>query len=233
MTQFSNTTFEDRCLRPTDSVVQNVSFSKCSFDNCTVLGAEHPSQRVILRNIEIINSGQRASSIANAAIEDAVISGMGKEGRIPLFAWGAVFKHVTLRGKLSAMKLNRWVAPVPPPSKQQRWDNANKAYYQCVDWALDLREAEFQGSLDLHCLPGSLIRRDPETQVLVKRSSLSDVDWRSLSWGKSSFDLAIQWFLDDGLYDDVVLIASKRTAYFKDDLQAIAMLRSEGIAAYD
>jgi len=126
-----------------------------------------------------------------------------------------------------------FVAPAPHPSIQQRWDNANKAYYQTVDWALDLREAEFQGSIDLHCMPGSLIRRDPETQVLIKRSSLKDVDWRSLFWGKSSFDLAIQWFLEDGLYDDVVLIAPKRAAYLKDDLQAIAMLRSEGIAAYD
>lgn len=233
MTQFSNRTFEDRCLDSTDSVVQNLSFSRCFFDNCSVMQAEHPSQRVILRNIEITNSRQRGSSVDTAAIEDAVISGMGKEGRFPFFAWAAVFKHVTLKGKLSAMKLNRWVAPAPHPSIQQRWDDANKAYYQTVDWALDLREAEFQGSIDLHCVPGSLIRRDPETQVLVKRSSLKDVDWRGLSWGKSSFDLAIQWFLEDGLYDDVVLIAPKRAAHLKDDLQAIAMLRSEGIAAYD
>ena len=161
------------------------------------------------------------------------INGLGREGRIPLFAWGAVYKHVTLNGKLSGMKLNQLVSPTASAAAQAIWDTANRSYYQSVDWALDIKEAEFQGSLDIHCVPGRLIRRDPETQVLVERGTLNQIDWRQLPWGNSSLHNAIDWFLNDGLYDECVLIASKRSSGFKDDMQAITMLRKEQVAFVD
>jgi hypothetical protein len=233
MTDFTDTVFDCQFLEPSQLLVKDLRFTKCFFDNCSLGKTDHPSRRLIIRNVEIRNCKQRASDINNAAIEDAIIDGIGKEGRLPLFSWAAVFRHVTLKGKLSAIKLNQFTQPVPIPSLQQLWDDANRLYYQSVDWALDIRQAEFQGGIDLHCVPGSLVRRDPETQVLAKRAVLNSVDWRNLPWDKSSLWVAIDWFLKDGLYDDVVLIASKRSAGFKDDMRSIAMLRERGIVECD
>lgn len=230
---YSEITIDSQYLHVPHSPVEDFRFEKCFFDNCSLGQANSPDQRLILRNIELINCRQRACDVGNAAIEDTFVDCLGREGRMPLFAWGAVYKHVVLKGKLSAMKLNQLVSPTVSASTQALWDTANRTYYQSVDWALDIREAEFQGSIDIHSVPGRLIRRDPETQVLVRRDTLSQINWQELPWGKSAFDIAFEWFLNDGLYDDVVLVASKRSKGFKDEMKAIEMLRKEGVAVDD
>lgn len=231
--KYSGTIIDSKNLDAPHPLLENLHFEKCFFDNCTLGQANSPDQRLVLRNIELVNCRQRACDLGSAVIEDTLVDGLGREGRIPLFAWGAVYKHVTLKGKLSLMKLNQFVSPTASASTQANWDTANRSYYHSVDWALDIKEAEFQGSLDIHCVPGRLIRRDPETQVLVKRETLNQIDWRELPWGKSAFDIALEWFLNDGLYDDVVLIASKRATGFKDEMLAITMLRKQQVAVAD
>jgi hypothetical protein len=231
--KYSETVIDSQYVKAPHPLLDGFHFDNCFFDNCSLGPAESPDERLFVRNIELVKCRQRACSLNNAAIEDSLINGLGREGRYPLFAWGAVYKHVTLKGKLSGMKLNQWVSPNASASTQAIWDTANRAYYQSVDWALDIKEAEFQGSLDIHSVPGRLIRRDPETQVLVRRDTLNQIDWRRLPWSNSGFDIAIEWFLNDGLYDDCVLIASKRAAGFKDDMKVIAMMRKEEVACSD
>jgi hypothetical protein len=206
----------------------DASFVNCTFDNCAV-GPGGPERRPLVRNIELRAVAQCACSLSGARIEDCSLLGLKKLGRGPLFFWGTVFKHVKLSGRLSAMKINR-LLNVPATKHQAAWDDSCLRYYSNVDWALDIRDAEFQGSISLEAIPGSLIRRDQETQALVTRERLLVSDWKNVVQNQSGVRVAIEWFLEDSLFPDVVLVASKGTSYFKHELAALESLRREGIA---
>ena len=182
-----------------------------------------------IRNVILRKTTQRACSVRGAIVEDVRLHELNRLRNIPLFFWSVVFRRVVLSGKVSGIKINN----VREPSgsrNQPLWNNANKEFYQTVDWALDISKAEFQGSISLEAIPGSLIRRDEETQVLVKRSQLEQGNWRSLDFGHSAYNVCIDWFLSDSPYEDVVLVAAKRGKKLKEELQVLAMLRREGIA---
>jgi hypothetical protein len=204
------------------------SFIDCTFDNCGIR-AGTPDRRRLIHNLELRGATQRACFLHGVCIEDCSIRDLKKLGRIPLFFWGPVFKHVTLSGWLSGIKINRLLEPIPKKS-QAAWDASCKAYYEDVDWALDIRDANFQGGVTFEALPGSLIRRDQETQVLVSRESLARADWKRMVQAHPTVGIAIDWFLEGSLFSDVVLIASKGASYFKDELAVLELLRRESVA---
>jgi hypothetical protein len=150
-------------------------------------------------------------------------------GGIPLFLWGPVFKHVTLSGRISAIKINRELH-APALKSQVAWDESCMQYYAGIDWALDIREADFQGGISLEAIPGALVRRDPDTQVLVTRQQLVGSDWKQHVQNNGGLRVAIDWFLNGSLFNDCVLVAPKGARYFKDDLATFELLRREGIA---
>lgn len=226
MKRFRGSTIEGRIER---GLIEDFDFASCTFDNCSIGDRGHPADRVTVRNVVMEKITQRACSIDGAIIEDVRLRDLNRLGNGPLFFWASVFKHVTLSGKLSGIKINGVLKPGGGRS-QAAWDEANKEYYRNVDWALDISKAEFQGSISFEAVPGSLVRRDEETQVVVSRDRLARSDWRSLDYGKSAFKICIEWFLADSQYDDVVLVAPKKSKKFKEDLEALAMLRREGIA---
>ncbi|MGA7991866.1 MAG: hypothetical protein WCC53_10575 [Thermoanaerobaculia bacterium] len=159
-----------------------------------------------------------------------LVDGLGREGRIPLFLAGVVFRHVTLKGRVTSFKLQ--ASPSFNDSRAQvaLWQAANRAFYASTDWALDISEAHFTSAPDLHFVPGALVRRDPVSQALVPRRALAGIALTSLPWGGSALRVALEWFLADSLYEDVVLVAARGSSHFQRDLAALAMLRERGIA---
>ena len=70
--------------------------------------------------------------------------------------------------------------------RRAAYDSARAAFYESVDWALDLSAADFGGETSIDGIPLRLVRRDPETQVIVAADRLTTVDWRSAvppTWG--------------------------------------------------
>lgn len=155
-------------------------------------------------------------------------------------AEGAVFKHVTLRGRIGPIILSHLVTPSQRDSTVQRaFAEANAAYYTTVDWALDIREAEFEEDVDLRGIPGHLIRRDPKTQVLVMRAKALEGTWRQLNLEKTYWPAAIEFFLDGGL-NSTVLVAPKKITNsianpwkVQDLIDGLQMLRDVGVAEPD
>lgn len=215
--------------RLTQCAFQDCTFEGCVFDNCTIDQSDSPSTRPILRNLVLHNCSQRACFLYSAAMEDVSISGLKKIGRIPLFLWGCVFKHVSLSGPISSLKINRFLAP-GGDARQDEWDSDARQFYQSVDWALDISQADFQSMPSFEAIPGSLIRRDEDTQILLTRRGLRDANWQSFPFGNSSAGVAIEWSLQDSIFDDVVVAAPKKSKKFKEDLAALQMLRHEGLA---
>jgi hypothetical protein len=204
----------------------------CFFDNCVALGAAPtPSSRPVIRNVTLRGCRQRASALHGALLENVLVEGLGREGRDPLFVWAPAFRHVTLRGSVAAPKFNVTVGLTGRSSAS--WVSANRDFYRDVDWALDISEARLSGSVNLEAVPGHLVRRNPETQVLVYRPRASGVDLGQLGLPDPSVGLAIEWFLQDGPFDSVVVAAPTDARYFRDALASLRVLREAGIAEDD
>jgi len=177
-------------------------------------------------------------------LEDVLVDGFRTYAQPPFFAWGAVFKHVTLKGNIDYIVLNAKVTNwLMKPALQPIWDKANAAYYANVDWALNVREARFK-ECDIRSVPARLIMRDPDTQAVVNRESALKVEWkrdatngwkavrvgnRVLDLSKTWWPSMIQFMLDDGRHD-IVLIAPTRNPKFRELLDGIKMLRDVGVA---
>jgi hypothetical protein len=121
------------------------------------------------------------------------------------------------------------------PALIDAFQRANAIYYQGVDWALDISEAEFS-EVDLEGIPGHLIRRDPRTQVRVTRAKALEGRWRTVNLSGTYWAILLEEFANDGSAqssDTVVLAAPKLARNFRTHLGALDTLRAEGIAESD
>ena len=211
---------------------------------CRFAMFQHPVQKSLdarptLRRLTVERCHFTASELGPLILEDALIDTIwihrGMWG--PQKVVGCAFNRVVIRGRINGgvrfvpsmdWMLNRPLAP----AVDDPFVRANQRYYEGVDWALDIGSAEFTGIEMSHCdIPARLIRRDPETQVVVTRDSVQRGDWRAASEGSSKV-FAIEDFLSAGL-DDTVLVAPIRSKYLEADVAAFRRLRDIGVALAD
>lgn len=202
-----------------------------TLDGWYLAGSRRPGDWNMVHDVMLFDVIQINASLDTTVLENVTLHNLKRHGSSPLFLWGCVFKHVKLSGSLSGLKINRSAGPLHPD--QQKWDAAILAFYDTVDWALDISDAKFKGGCTFEAIPGHLIRRNPETQVLVKRNKLQASDWRRLQYYGTGQDIGLSWFLSESLFDSVVLAARTGSKWAKRDLAVFNMLRSEGIAEPD
>ena len=213
-----------------DAVYSGVEFVRCRFRSCAVSITEDPHRRTIVRNIRLIKCEQRGGAIDTAIVEDVLVDGLKTNGLLQ--TWGAVFKHTTLRGKIDRIMISPAVgAGLASPQVQRAFDSANDQYYSKVDWALDISEADFQ-ECDLRRVPADLVRRDRDTQVVIRREKAMRGEWRKIDFGPAAWGTAISFFLERG-DPDLVLVAPKRHKKFRDLLDGLKRLRDAGVAEPD
>lgn len=212
------------------SVFSDLEFVRCSFQSSAISITFDPRLRSTVRNVRVVKCQQRGCSLWPAIVEDVLVEDFKTNGLFQI--WGAVFKHVTLRGKIGRIMVSPLVAPGSATVEQQRaFDDANAEYYSTVDWALDISDAQFE-ECDLRRVPAHLVRRDPETQVVIRREKAMRGEWRKLDLGKTYWASAIEGFLLEG-DPDMVLIAGKRQQKFRDLLEGLKKLRDAGVAEPD
>jgi hypothetical protein len=135
---------------------------------------------------------------------------------------GCVFRHVILRGKIGSLIVKGPSAGLPDDAERVA---AMVEKYKEVDWALDIRDAVFS-SAEFFGVPGDLIRRDENTQVLLRREAFSGVDWRDLpgavrTWARR---------FESTPFDSIVAVACKGSKRFRDDMADIEWLHAKGLA---
>jgi hypothetical protein len=222
-------------FRKASYVIEDLEFHNCTFLNCALSLTHDVRKRTIVHRVTLSNCKERGCKLYPAIVEDMLIDNLSTHH---LQSWGAVFKHVTLRGLIGPLMLSDMVTPAQPNSPLQRaFTEANAAYYTGVDWALDIREAEFENDVDLRGVPGHLIRRDPETQVLVTRAKALEGKWRNLKLERTYWPTAIEFFLKESHLDALVLVVPKHLKSSslwpwtrQDLLNGLKLLREEGIA---
>jgi hypothetical protein len=106
-------------------------------------------------------------------------------------------------------------------------------FYATVDWALDIREAEFEDfCIRTRGVPAHLVRRDPETQAVIRRDKVLSGKWREM--GLSPFTLfTIKEMIEGGQVADILVAAKRDKKHFKPVMDDIRRLREAGIAEPD
>ena len=208
----------------------NMVFRNCEFVGCSLGFPREPKKRQRLTHCKFYDIEQRGSTLNGTIVEEVLVDGFKTNGLFQ--TWGAVFKHVTFRGKMGRIMLSPLLVVHPDKVKlQQAFIEANKTYYETVDWALDISEAEF-AEADLRGVPGHLIRRDPETQVLIWREKAILETWRKLNLTRTYWPTALEFFLKSGA-ESIVLVAPKSDREFNELLEGLNMLREAGVAEQD
>lgn len=230
MRVFENQEFNFLTDRDSAAVFADLEFRNCHFRSGAISITLDPKLRSTVLNAKIINCQNTGGSIRCAVVENVVVDGL-RTSRL-FQSWSAVFRHVTLRGKIGRIMFSHLVAPGVANQDQQRaFDSANAAFYKNVDWAMDISEGEF-AECTVYNVPAKLVRRDPKTQVVVTRAKAMQGDWRRLDLSKTYWPASLGLFLERG-DDDVVLVAAKRSEKFSALLDGLKMLRDAGVAEPD
>lgn len=213
---------------------EDLEFRRCTFVGSSLSRTKKPKLRSTVRHVRFLDCREIGCTLDAAIIEAVLVDGLETDD---LLLWGAVFKHVTLRGRIGRFMISPLVTPSQPESVVQRaFDAANAAYYAQVDWALDLREAQFTDEVDLRGIPGRLVRRDPETQLLILREKAVEGRWRQLDLERTYWPTALTFFLEQSSLDSTVLvmpahISSHEGLWTRQTLlDGIRRLREAGVA---
>lgn len=236
--RFENQTFDYFEDRSTGRV-----FSDVEFVNCRFIGGGFSSIR--LANDEKLDLvGLRSSAlgvrfidcrvdgvgfVGPGIIEDSIIDGLKVSNHIQTA--GTVFKHVVVKGVVDKLMVTPYVDFFKKyPNVQRSFDEANREYYEAVDWALDISEALLK-DCDIRAIPSHLIKRDPETQVVLTREKAMEGRWREIDLSGTHWG-GIELFLESGDKDGL-LVAPKKARKFKALLEGINKLRDAGIVEPD
>jgi hypothetical protein len=220
--------FDDR---DSGALFSDLEFRDCYFESCLISITRNPVLRSTIRDVRLVNCSQRGCSLNTAVFEGVVVDGLNTHGQL-LQCWAAVFNRVVLSGKIDRLMTSAALsAGLATPEEQTGFDRANEEYYRGVEWALDISQVECK-ELCLRGVPGRLVRRDPETQVLVTREKVLEGTWRDLPFQENLWPTALSLFLDRG-EDDMVLIAPKRHSKFKRYVSDLNLLRKAGSAEPD
>lgn len=163
--------------RNTGRLFNDIVFNYCRFVSCTISTTTNPRKRSIIRNIRLIGCEVTGCTIYPAIIEDVLVSRL--KTHTLLQTWGTVFKHVKLEGNIGRIMISPLIAVgMAKPREQAAFDKANEEYYKTVDWAFDISEGRFY-ECELQRVPAKLIKRDPETQVVITREKALLGEWKS------------------------------------------------------
>jgi hypothetical protein len=218
-------------------LLQDIEFRRCTVEMCQqpIPRPHQPNERRVIRNVKVVRCHVKASDLPPVIVEDCVFDTVWFHRGI----WGAqrfigcAFRHVVVRGNIAGS-----VAFTPGPAilgfrassdaTNDPYVVANRRYYDDVDWALDISEARFTSVEFASGIPARLIRRDPETQVVLRRSRLLERPWRD-----EIPDLLAQIWIEDFLnsgFEDTIIVAGKRGRAFAKELELINKLRDAGLA---
>lgn len=231
MSVFENQEFDS--VRDRDSAASfcNMEFRKCHFNSCALSITRNPTLRSTVRNVSLINCSQNGCSLHSAIVEDVLIDGFKTNGQL-FQTWGAVFKRVILQGKIDRLMISSAILPgVARPEEQHAFDEANAEYYRHTEWALDISKGEFK-ELCFRGVPGHLLRRDPDTQVLVTREKALSREWKNLEFRENVLPVSLEMFLQRA-EPTIVFVAPKRHPQFRAYLEDLTMLRGCGVAEPD
>ncbi|WP_397405156.1 hypothetical protein [Phenylobacterium sp.] len=189
-----------------------------------------------VRRVELIDCATNGCSTGPLIASDIRISNLKTNDL--LIMWSPYLDRVVLSGEIGKMKITATADPsTHGNAKQKPFDEYRKQFYSSVEWALDISKARFK-EFDIRGVPGRLIRRDTESQVLITRERALQVatpGWeQQLDPSNKLWPFMVSLFLGDG-DPDTVFVAPLGAAKAKRDplLKGLQELRRIGLAEPD
>ncbi len=155
-------------------MTQNVMLEDLEFRNCEFIGEGlvtygAPVHRSSARNVRLKNCRLNSFFGIGAIFDDVVIDGL-RTSRMPVILHGCAFRHVTLTGHLGRFLINRHITH-DDERRNAAFQAANDAFYDTVDWALDISNARAACIEIRGAIPAELIRRNPDEQFAMPREA--------------------------------------------------------------
>lgn len=218
--RFSGQTFTDSRSFGTDRTYSEIDLERVKFNGCVLAQHDDPGLGLVVRDVTVTRSSATNCTVHGVRFEDVTVDGLSLTKLHHLAA--CVFRHVTLKGRIGPIMTTPVHYAVPEETKAAL-DSAMVAYYKDVDWALDISEAEFSDA-DFYMVPGDLVRRDPETQFLLRRDVVTQAGDLPTYAGiaASRFEMTP--------FDSLVAIAPRRNKNFARYLEDYTFLREKGLA---
>ncbi len=212
-------------LRTVDqpALFSGISLRDCEFRSCKLCQWVDPAYPIRVLDVTATSCRFSGNSVAGVWFENVVVDGC-VTGEDALTLRGCLFRHVIVRGAAGDWIVNDMRRDVPE-SEYDAFSDAARKFYAGGEWALDISEAVFE-SAALFSLPGDLIRRDPETQFLVRKEALAGADTSSLSRVMRLRLKRVQ----RNAFDSTVLVVGRGNERFADELAEHRKLVDLGIA---
>jgi len=225
------TRFDDR---KSGATFGKLEFEECRFVNCAVSLEAEPEKRTTIKGVRFSRCRQKNCSINPSFVEDVTVEDLDSESL--LIVWACAFKHVVLRGNVGNLKINRsipfsYARRDLRPALQSAFDRTNREYYEDVDWALDIREAEFTSGTVLG-VPANLVRRDNATQFILRHEAIVEGRWRELDLSRTYWSPLLNAY-HERAEGDVILIAPKASRDFDAALAGLVSMYDAGILERD
>ncbi len=212
--------FEHRKFIEQAATIADLDFERCAFGGGAIMQeTDDPAYALVVSNVSLRKCKTGNVVLYGVRFEDVTVDTLGHGKAIELEA--CVCTHVVLRGKLGAVRFS----PAVEDGSRAVLAPAAAKLYEHVDWALDITEAEFS-DIEIWDVPGHLVKRDPETQFLIRREAAAAADIDALpEFAKIYVERAAE-----APYETSVLAAPIRSKSFEETLNAFRRLRDLGIA---
>ena len=220
--QLSGQSFKQLRSVGSDRTYGGLDLDRAKFDSCVLAQHDDPALGLVVRDVTVSRSSAANCSVHGVRFEDVTVDGLSL-AKLHQLA-GCVFRHVTLKGRIGPLM----TVPVHyslSEELQAAFNAAIEAYYRDVDWALDISEAEFSDA-DFYTVPGHLVRRDPQTQFLLRRDVVERTQGMELPVYAG---ISVSRF-ESTPFDSLVAIAPKRSKNFERYLEDFEFLRKAGLA---
>lgn len=195
---------------------EGLELRRCEFIGCALSQSDDPDLGLVIRDVTVTRCIVKRSHMHGVRLDNVVIDGLATSST-PNFS-GCAFRHVTIRGRIGGLLFL-------PPDQQSAFTDSIMRFYESVDWAIDISRAEFT-SVNFFFVPGDLVRRDAETQYLLRRERFADVDLSELPLRArievGRFELTP--------FDSIVAIAPKRSKHFAEIKADLDVLRRMALA---
>lgn len=202
-----------------DRVVADQFLDRCTFSICHAHSLSL-QKRPVFRRIIVKKCKLNSVDAHGAIFDECTVDGL-RTNRLSMIT-GCAFRRVVLRGDLGQFLIRASKRGNADPI-----DQANLRFYEGVDWALDISEARAT-TLDIRDVPLELIRRNPETQAIVRKARLPYEEMLRIGLGPAATQILSTFFPDDP--DRKLFVACARSKTYAARVEAFQQLRNAGLA---
>lgn len=203
-------------------IYSNFELNGALFEHCTLAQFDRPLETVV-RDASLTSCKATGPCFVHGVkFENVTVRYFVADEAVDFAA--CVFRNVVLEGTVGPFITTR-AHPSLGGERRAEISQLMVEYYREVDWAIDISRGAFVDAT-LPMVPGELVRRDPETQFLVKRAPLEAYPQAELPFIGKSYRRRFS----TSPFDSFVAVAPTRSNTFEKLHAQLSELRALGLA---